>query len=469
MSYSAVLAFVSMVGVAALLVGPAPSGPAAGAKRLERAWRAPENNGWIQVHLEGTPREIGYQHGFLLAKEIAEMRRLTELTLTHDSKKPYSFFRTAAETILWPKVEAEYREEIEGIVEGANAAGAKVDLLDLVVLNATLELGYYNSWVDRQSGKPAPSGAPDKCSAFVATGSYTRDGKIVIAHSNWSAYLDGARWQIIFDIKPARGHRILMDGLPGFIHSGDDFGVNSAGIAITETTITQFHGFDPKGIPEFVRARKAMQYSSSIDDFVRIMKEGNNGGYANNWLVADTKTNEIADLELGLKNVNLWRTRDGYFIGTNFPVDAKLAREETEFPLNDPSLSANARRLRAQQMVEQAKGAIDLAFAKRYLSDHQDSFEGKQQPNERTLCGHIDLSPRGLKSWQDPFAPAGTVQAKTADHALATKISFQAAYGHPCGISFSASKHLAQYPQFAWQREFLRDLPSKPWTMFSSK
>jgi len=61
------------------------------------------------------------------------------------------------------------------------------------------------------------------------------------------------------------------------------------------------------------------------------MKEGNNGGYANNWL-ADVKTNEIASLELGLKNVNLRRSKNGYFVGSNFPVDEKLGKEETRFP-----------------------------------------------------------------------------------------------------------------------------------------
>ena len=93
-----------------------------------------------------------------------------------------------------------------------------------------------------------------------------------------------------------------MDGLPGVIASDDDFGVNSAGIMVTETTITQFEGWDPAGKPEFVRARKALQYSRSIDDFVRIMLDGNNGGYANDWLIGDNKTGEIALLELGLKN-----------------------------------------------------------------------------------------------------------------------------------------------------------------------
>jgi hypothetical protein len=37
-------------------------------------------------------------------------------------------------------------------------------------------------------------------------------------------YLTGSRWNIIFDLKPERGNRILMDGLPGVITSDDDFG-----------------------------------------------------------------------------------------------------------------------------------------------------------------------------------------------------------------------------------------------------
>ena len=68
-----------------------------------------------------------------------------------------------------------------------------------------------------------------RCSAFIATGSYTKGGKIVIAHNNWSSYAEGERWTIMFDIQPEHGHRILMDGVPGVITSQDDFGVNDAG------------------------------------------------------------------------------------------------------------------------------------------------------------------------------------------------------------------------------------------------
>jgi hypothetical protein len=258
-----------------------------------------------------------------------------------------------------------------------------------------------------------------------------------------------------------------MDGLPGLIASGDDFGINSAGIMITETTITGFEGYNPRGIPEFIRARKAMQYASSIDDFSRIMTEGNNGGYANDWLVADRKTNEIASLELGLKNVTLERTHDGYFVGANFPINRRLAAQETTCDVSDTGKSCNARRARWEQLMAEYKGKIDVAAAKRFMADHYDVYQKKEEPCERTLCGHVDLSPRGMPTWQPPYGPAGVVQNKIADAALAGQMSFLAAAGHACGIGFTASEFLKAHPEFNWQKDLLKDLPSQPWTRVS--
>src|SRR5690349_13341272 len=236
--------------------------------RLKTASRAAERNGWIQVHLEGTPAAIGYQHGYLLAPEIEDNFRVISKEVAHDEKKSWAFFRKAAEEVFWPRIEQEYRDELNGIVEGLKARDSKLDVWDIVALNAWLELPYYDRWYnDRHPGAEKVAGPGDHCSAFVATGSYTKDGRIVIGHNNWTSYSSGERWNVIFDIVPAKGHRIFMDGAPGLIHSADDFGINAAGIVITETTIAGFTGdFVPDGIPEFARARKAMQYSSSIDD-----------------------------------------------------------------------------------------------------------------------------------------------------------------------------------------------------------
>ena len=466
MRRTAVLSAVLLFGLGFTLVSREPGTD----PRLRNASRSRERGGWIQVHLEGKPGEIGFQHGVLLAAEIKDTFQAISWEMVHEEKKEWAFFRKTAEQVFWPRVEPEYREELSGIAEGLKFKGVKLDIWDVVALNAWLELPYYDKWYDKSTGTVTNSAGPgDHCSAFVVTGSYTKDHRVVIAHNNWTSYSSGERWNIIFDITPAQGSRILMDGMAGLIHSGDDFGINAAGMMITETTIGGFSGFDPNGIPEFVRARKAMQYAASIDDFARLMKDGNNGGYANNWLIADRKTNEVASLELGLKNVALERTKDGFFVGSNFPNDPKLMAEETDFDQKDKGLSANARHARWLVLMEQNKGRIDGAAAEKFLGDHFDSFAGQAEPSERTLCGHIDASPRGMGTWQAPYAPAGAVQNKVADAASAEKMSLTALLGHACGRDFKAGEHLAKHPEYAWLQDVLHDMNSRGWTKFTVK
>ena len=453
--------------VALLLPGLASAATRAKAgqdPRLEAGSRRPDKDGWIFVHLEGNPGTIGYQHGYLLAAEIEDNKKAIELSTTHEVKKSWVELRSIAEKVFWPQVPAEYRAELQGMVEGLHAQGSHLDIIDLVAMNGYMEFSYYTDEMKRRQGKPATATPAEHCSAFVATGSYTKDGRVVIGHNNWTDYLTATRWNVIFDISPTAGHRILMDGMPGLIHSADDFGINDSGIMITETTISGFHGFNEKAVPEFVRARKAMQYAESIDDFARIMEQGNNGGYANTWLVADRKTNEIGRLELGLKNVTFDRSKDGYFVGANFPINEKLIAEETDY-LPGPEVPDQVRHVRWDQLMAEYKGKIDVTAAEKFETDHYDALTKEIDPNERTICGHIDKSGRGMKGWQAPYGPAGVAQAKVGDSAMAERMSFIAGMGHPCGVEFHAAEHLKEHPEFKWQAPLLRDVKANPWTV----
>ena len=439
--------------------------------RLRGAYRF-ERGQWVYVHLEGSPERIGFQHGYLLAPEIADAFQAVKLIDTHDTQRDWEFFRQAAREMLWPRIDAEYQQELKGIVEGLRARGVAMDIDDLVALNAFEELpGYYVPWYNAQhkvASAPRLT-SPGNCSAFVATGRYTRDHKIVIAHNNWTSYIEGQRWRVVFDIAPERGYRILMDGFPGVITSDDDFGVNSDGIMITETTITQFAGWDPNGKPEFARSRQALQYASSIDDYVRIMLDGNNGGYANDWLLGDAKTGEIAQFELGLKAYKVWRTKDGYFAGSNWARDPKVIKEDTTFDPNNPETSPNARRARWQDLIEKSRGKIDVATAEQMLSDHYDTYEKKVDPDGRTLCGHADASAGGISVWGwGPYYPGGAVQGKAMDSTMAKAMSFAARRGHPCGHDFLAEPFLKAHPEYSWQAPSLRDMKAGPWTVFKA-
>ena len=450
---------------------PAVSARETSDARLNKAYKFNEG-GWTYVHLEGTPEQVGFQHGYLLAREIEDNVHVYTVTSPHQDKRPWTFFREAAETVLWPHIDPEYQAELKGIVEGLQAQGSTLDLWDIVALNGDIELSnYYLPTVNKAEGKPNPPAAvaPGKCSAFVATGSATRDGKIVIAHSNWSSYAEGERWTVVFDIVPAKGQRILMDGLPGVITSQDDFGVNAAGLMITETTLPMMRGFDVNGIPEFERSRKAMQYATSIDEYAAIMREGNNGGYANSWLIGDRKTGEIGYLELGLHHTPLTKKKDGYFVSSNFAADPALIRDDTRgFNPNDPESSMNARHIRAEQFVKEHYGKLDTALAEAYLSDHYDIYERKIDAGKRSLCGHEDTSPVGEKVWDDPpYDPGGAVTGKVTSSELAAKMSFIGRAGHPCGEDFLVEPFLKAHPEFAWQKPILHDMIAGPWTEFS--
>jgi Phospholipase B len=429
-----------------------------------------EKDGWIQIHLEGSPGVVGFQHGYLLASEIIDLRGAMEVRNKQMTGRDWDFYRTESYRILWHNIPSEYQEELAGIASGVNArlGEGKIDIKDMVAMNSFLEIpDYYVPWLEKQE-KPSP---PEHCSAFAATGSWTSDGKIVIAHNNWSEYLIGERWNIIIDIIPEKGNRIIMDALPGFIHSGDDFNINSAGIIATETTISGFKGFDTTKVAEFVRARKSIQYASSIDQWVALMIDGNNGGYANAWMLGDNKTGEIARLELGLKNHFLERTNDGFFTGANFPVNEKILKEETSFDSFSHDNSANMRRQRWDELMKQYKGKINIESAKSFMGDHFDVRRNKEKAGRFSLCGHLDEDEVGVAgvSWDAAYFAAGATEGKATDSNLAAKMEFWAIMGHPCGESFNAKKFLETHPEYNIQKDFLHDMPGHVWALFEKR
>jgi hypothetical protein len=432
---------------------------------MEKATRT-EKNGWILVHVEGSPTVIGYQHGFLLADEIVDLKGALAMLNEQSTGKNWEFYRTESFRLFWSKISEEYQQEIIGITNGVNdkLGNDKVDIKDVVAINANIEMaGYYVPWLEKQE-KPVP---PEHCSAVAATGSWTTDGKIVMAHNNWSEYVIGERWNIILDIVPEKGNRMVMDALPGMIHSGDDFNINSKGLIVTETTISNFSGFDTTGVPEFVRARQAIQYATSIDEWAAIMIDKNNGGYANDWLIGDNKTGEIARLELGLKNHFLDRTKDGTFYGANFPVYEKLIKEETHFDPASRDLSPNIRRLRWEALMKEYKGKIDIEAAKAFIGDHYDMRRLTEKAGRFSLCGHLDEDSIGTKdmTWDGAFFHAGAVQGKATNSRLAAGMQFWAIMGHPCGQPFYAGKFLEIHPEYKFQKDYLRDMPGQKWLL----
>jgi hypothetical protein len=426
-----------------------------------------EKNGWTYLHIEGAPKERGFQHGYLMAAEIRENIRMLRARWEYQTALPWSYYVKKAGEILTIRVDTENLEEIDGIAEGMLAAGVKSSRNELVGLNGYPEL--IGSWwpTMKDSLHSHSSEQPkESCSSFIANGKMTSDGKIVLGHNTMDLY-HNPLCNFILDILPEKGHRILMQSVAGFIHSETDFFITSAGLVGSETTIGEFYPFDPKGTPEFSRMRRATQYASSIEEWCEIMKKENNGGYANAWLLGDINTNEIARLELGLKYIGFEKKKDGYFIGSNVAENLEILRFETTRDETNIKYSSVARRVRWKQLMKQYEGKINLKLAKAFESDHYDTYLNKINPGGRTLCGHWETDAQEYGPGI-PYSPEGTLDGKVVDAAMAKEMSFSARWGSACGRPFDGAKFLEDHPQYYWLEGLLPDRPTQPWTTFKA-
>jgi hypothetical protein len=348
--------------------------------------------GWIYLHIEGKPYDRGYQHGYLMAREIPEYLERCALDLGGKAEQQsWDQFRTTANALFLRGFDREILEEMRGIADGANANGAKwldrkLDLIDIVVANTEIELGELRDAVSvtptgleglhfnlpDYANRARKGGAMDRCSAFAATGPATRDGKMVIGHVTWSTLTMAEQTNLMLDIKPEAGHRMLMQSYPGGIESGTDWYQNDAGIVLTETTLDQTP-FNASGTPVAFRARRASQYGGNIDEVVRELGTRNNGLYTNEWLIGDAKTNEIAMYELGTNHTRLWRSSKnewfggtpGFYWGNNNTKDLTINLEYQPDPQGDPAYVPyvpRPRDLAWQDLYRQYQGQIDEQF-----------------------------------------------------------------------------------------------------------
>ena len=434
-------------------------------------------NGWKHVTVAGTPYQLGFQNGYLLAKEYEDAMRVYKYMTMETYGIEYDWFVQQAVRLHKDKIFDYQLEEMKGMADGLTAADVPANLDDIIGWNDWMEItGYW--WplaVNDYMNKLTPTHKSSHCSAIMATGSATEDGKPVMAHESFDEFWCGQYFNVCLDITPDKGNRIVMQTVPCALSSQTDFYVTSAGMAVTETTLAGFEGYDERGVPEFCRIRDAVQFGTSIDEVVERLQNGNNGGYANAWLIADNNTGEIARFEQGLKFQSLKRTLDGTFFGCNAVFDPRIRNLECkDNGFNDPRQQTGARRQRFMELIDQYEGRINLDIAKRILADTYDVYLGYDNPSSRCICSHYDVDPQYYADdpgavWNVPFYPAGSCDGKAVDSNNIANMEMWGIFGRADGVAFDAEEFLRQHPLWKWQEGYLESRPSQPWTLFTSQ
>jgi len=490
-----------------------------------------ELNGWKCITIKGAPFARGYAHGQLMKAEIEEVRTMLKFSLYEDFGRPIEVFTEMSNDFFKPQIKTnfpELYEELEGIAKGSNqsidfivmwncfvsldylyaslsqvlearndkALNEKYEKLMDINVDALKTWSYGSSQLSKISGEGGGSraetgttgakhieqikmsirgnrksdGADDRCSAFIAVGSYTKDGKIVCAHNTFDNFIDGQYFNVVITILPLKGHRMMFQSAPGYIFSGTDFFTCSSGIFGTETTLGGFNAYENKD-PICCRIRQAMQYGNTLDDYVAYLTKNNSGDYASTWYFGDTNTNEIMRIELGLKYTPVSKTKNGYFIGFNAAYDPRIRNlESSNSGYDDIRRHQGARRVRLEQLMRKHKGAIDETLAKQIISDHYDVYLNKVNLCSRTVCSHYELDDRAFMSQADrpkPFAPRGAVDGKVISSGLAREMKFMGIWGSSCGTPFYKDAFCERNLQWESLKPYLHDRVSQTWTIFA--
>ena len=199
------------------------------------------------LYLHGSPYEIGYQHG-----QAAKDRIQKFVQNLHNVMQVMSIpqeFVDNAYTELEPFIPERYKEEMQGLAEGAG-----ISIEDVHRLHAIPDLSEYH------------------CTFFAAWGSATKDHQLLqIRALDYEMDAHFQEYPAILIIKPDEGVPHAVIGWTGFI--GAVSGMNAQGIAVSE--IGDNYGPEHEtlaGEPMPFLLRDVLWDAKSLDEAVNMIK-----------------------------------------------------------------------------------------------------------------------------------------------------------------------------------------------------
>jgi isopenicillin-N N-acyltransferase-like protein len=344
-----------LVFAAAALVCPALS-----ADPVERAGGTRQRmNGYLVLHLRGTPEQMGRQHGLLLKSYVQRMIR--DLILEGEADTPEEHARLVAGAMVMDEyLEPEFRQELRALAEAA-----EVDYGDLVlaqlfgdVQRALPRRSYTSttSWDTPSSTYPTDdeTPAPDpwmQCTSFAVFGPATKTGECIVGRnmdfwdqgvSSWGA--------VLIHYKPDRGIPFMTTSWAGIINGWT--AMNARGIVTANNTSYDGKSDSLEGLSTCFMVRKVAQYAATVEEGVEIV-ENTPRACGTNLTIAGGDPPNAAIVEYDHENVAVRWAEDGAVWAAN-DFQKLYQREESSY-----SYYYSSRYDRLKELIEEHHGRID--------------------------------------------------------------------------------------------------------------
>ena len=434
-------------------------------------------NGWQHIKVKGTPYECGFQEGYLLADEYQDALRVYKFMTLETFGMTYEWFAEQALKLHRDKIPTRWLEELRGMAEGLTAAGIPTTTDDMIAWNDWMEITGY--WWPQNAGKIMSrplmkTHRKEHCSAIVATGSATVDGKPYLGHESFDEFWSGQYFNICKRVEPDDGYAFIMQAsAPCMLSSMTDFYVTAAGLNITENHSGRLRPLRRRGHAR-VGAHPRCRAVRGHHRRVRRAPEQRQQRRLRQRL-AHRRPQHRRDRPLragpGIHEPRSAPSTARTSAATPCSTRASATWNARTTASTIRASRAGARRQRWMELIDQYYGKIDLEVVKKMLADTYDVYLGYNCPSSRDICSHYDVDPQYYADdpdavWNIPFYPAGSCDAKAAGPDDVKHLKMWGRYGRADGVEFNARDFMDQHPLWKWMDGYLEDRPTQPWTLF---
>ncbi len=391
-----------------------------------------EEKGVKILRIKGSPYEMGYQHGCLLADGVQTMvSRTLMAAATRIADRVGCDIPGACERmemgrkLAEPFFPGELIEEMHGVVDGAAAAGKKVSIGEILLWNTVYDqyciyahpqpwdcYSVYTRESDAEKSEDGPSGPSSTdacgCSSFSAWDEAAGgDGRLIFCKNEDNFNLPGQlenRILIIADPDDGFGHAFLT--FPGMI--GFDGGFNENGLSMmTQYSASIHETMQGCGIATFTRL--LLTRASTVDEAIEIFENHRScTGIA--YHVADARARRAAVVEASARKVAVrhpepgrgvlyqsnhsncfpgWMGYQGPDMAAdqapvyNLPDVSDVEKwQQSLHDLDNSNIPASSRFERYGQLLEEHRGDVTVENAIEIMRDRYDPYTKKTRPKE---------------------------------------------------------------------------------------
>ena len=372
------------------------------------------------LRMKGTPFEMGYQHGYLLADKISVMINTTlQATIAYIALATGNDLATSEEW-FWlgqkaaePFLPEEFKEEMKGIATGCKDAGVQVTEKQIYLWNTNYDqwciYAHPHHWhplvgIGKRELATVMQGAVG-CSSFSAwDDAVGGDGKLIFCKDEDNFNMPGQlENRIMFVADPDNGYGHVFMSFPGMI--GLDGGFNEAGFEMmTQLNSMKEETMEGCGIAIFTRL--LLTHVNNVNDAIAVFnKYPRCAGIA--YHVADAINKKAAVVETSATQVTVrypvsgqsflyqannsncypgWMGYEGY----NMVLDQAPVNELTDVStidawqanIRDPEnkyVQAPSRVERYGELLAEHYGNITVEMAKEIMSDRFDPYTQKER------------------------------------------------------------------------------------------